>query len=143
MAIHIRILSWALIFILRLRFPPGESLVNILPVFEFLLKENVRSILLLLIDVDVECVISSLTKPFATCSVLAHSKHLVCFTTNLYWCGEEQIRECDSCMKCLLSFLRGVGSFFFLILTSSKLTDLKKFVPQLDNVPSNCTQSQP
>ena len=30
MAIHIRILSWALIFILRLRFPPGKSLVNIL-----------------------------------------------------------------------------------------------------------------
>ena len=30
MAIHIRILSWALIFILQLWFPPGKSLVNIL-----------------------------------------------------------------------------------------------------------------
>ena len=30
MAIHIRILNWALIFILKLRFPPGKSLVNIL-----------------------------------------------------------------------------------------------------------------
>ena len=29
MTLHLRILSWALIFILRLRFPPSKSLVNI------------------------------------------------------------------------------------------------------------------
>ena len=30
MAIHLRILSWALIFLLRLRFPPGKSVAKII-----------------------------------------------------------------------------------------------------------------
>ena len=32
MAFHIRILSWALIFILRLRFPPGKSIATTITV---------------------------------------------------------------------------------------------------------------
>ncbi len=35
MAIHLAALSWALIFILRLRFPPGKSIAKIIHVIKF------------------------------------------------------------------------------------------------------------
>ena len=33
MAIHLAALSWALIFILRLRFPPGKSIAKVILIF--------------------------------------------------------------------------------------------------------------
>ncbi len=42
MAIHLAALSWALIFILRLRFPPGKSIAKVITC-RLLVKDGARS----------------------------------------------------------------------------------------------------
>ena len=108
-------------------------------VCELLFKEDIQSILLFFIyhsDPDVKCV-GSLTKAFALCSVLAHTKQLVCFVSTFF-----QEKACGSKIRCMLGFLGCVGSIVFLVFTSWKFADMQTWIeiPGEGDSSGNCTQ---
>ena len=87
-------------------------------VFELLFKDDIQSVLVFLIyqsGPEKECV-SSLTKVFTICSIIAHLKLLICFFSKL--CGIGAGEKCDGGVKCLFCFLGSIGSFIFLVFTS-------------------------
>ena len=108
-------------------------------VCELLFKDDIQSILLFYIyhsDPDVKCV-SSLTKAFTLCSVLAHTKQLVCFVSTLF-----QDKAYGSKIRCMLGFLGCVGSIVFLVFTSWKFADMQTWIeiPGEGDSSGNCTQ---
>lgn len=108
---------------------------SFLSVCELLFKDDIQSILLFLIyhsDPHTKCV-SFLTKAFTVCSIVAHLKLFLCFSSNLLLCESGKI--------CVIQFFGCTGSLIFLVFTSLKFSEMQNWLPYNGPTSSNCTRS--
>ena len=116
-------------------------------VCELLFKDDIQSILVCLIyhsDPRTKCV-SFLTKAFTVCSIMAHTKLLLGFSSKLFGigAGEKFDTKCENKVGSVLGFLGCAGTLVFLVLTSLKFADMQNWLPYDEHSSSNCTRYSP
>lgn len=124
------------------------NMETVISVCELLFKDDVQSILIFLIyhsDPHTKCV-SFITKFFTVCSIMAHTKLLLCFSMKLLGIGkgEEDERGGINKTRCCLAFFGCVGSLVFLVITSLKFAEMQNWLPYDHSLASvNCTRHIP